>query len=106
MAVSGRRFFATSQLTPADNTVNTTLNTGSTARNPNAINNAPTIPIEKLSTNISSPGFTLPSKHLSTFFITHAPRGPITIPPISIVMSAPITTPIVASAPATSPRLS
>ena len=76
---------------------------GSIATKPNIIIISPTIPMEKLSTSISIPGLTLPSYSLSTCFIIQAPSGPIIIPPISIVISAPMTTPIVEIAPITPP---
>ena len=78
---------------------------GVTTMNPTIIMSAPKIPIEKLSTNISRPGFTCPSNALSTCLMSHAPKGPMIIPPIIIATSAPITTPIVAIVPATAPRL-
>ena len=63
------------------------------------------MPAEKLSTSISKPGRILPSHSASIFFISQPPSGPMIMAPMNIGTSAPATTPIVAMAPTTAPRL-
>ena len=64
------------------------------------------MPAEKLFTSISKPGLIFPSQRASTFFITHAVSGPMSIAPMNMGMSVPTITPIVAIAPTTPPRTS
>ena len=75
------------------------------------------IPAEKLSTSISKPGLILPAHRPSSFFMHQAARGPQIMAPRNIgepLPSSPIktgeevpsTTPMVAMAPTTPPRIS
>ena len=105
IGANGKMLCVIRKLTPIVNTCVIPEKIGVTTMNPTIIMSAPKIPIEKLSTNISRPGFTCPSNALSTCLMSHAPKGPMIIPPIIIATSAPITTPIVAIVPATAPRL-
>ena len=63
------------------------------------------MPTEKLSTSISKPAGVLPSMNRSNILMTQPANGPITMAPMSIVVSgAPAMQPITAIAPTMRPR--
>jgi hypothetical protein len=81
--------------------------TGATPKNAPIASRKPRMPEEKLSTSISKPARTFPAQILSTCLRINAERGPTIIAPRNMgVPAAPMTTPIVTTAPMTPPRVS
>ena len=78
---------------------------GPMPKKPKMASSIPRMPAEKLSMSISKPGRILPSHIASSFFMAQPPSGPMIIAPMNIGTSAPVTTPMVAIAPTTPPRL-
>ena len=103
--VNGSRSLLTRKSTtfPAPRVIDETI--GPIPKKPNTARISPSMPDEKLSISISKPGLTLPSQMASIFFISQPPSGPMIMAPRNIGTSAPVTTPIVAIAPTTAPRV-
>ena len=100
----GSRFALTSAWTPLPSRVTRNSTTGPMPRRPRMAISMPMMPSEKLSTSISKPLRTLPSRAWSNFLSTQAAKGPMIIAPRNMGMSALMTTPMVAMAPMTAPR--
>lgn len=98
--------FATSHSTPLPSALEKDSTTRETPKKAPVASTAPQIPAEKLLTSISKPGRILPSHRASIFFIVQPPSGPMIMAPMNIGMPEPVTTPMVAIAPTTPPRVS
>ena len=103
--VSGSRSLLTKKSTtlPAPRVIEETI--GPMPKNPITARINPRMPEAKLSTSISKPGRILPSHNASSFLIRKPPSGPMIMAPRNIGTSAPVTTPTVAIAPTTAPRV-